>query len=91
MMNEFPVIDLQATGARIAELRKAKGLKVTDISDFMGFSEPQAVYKWQRGESLPSLDNFYALSKLLGVSMDNIIVSKCTEVVSLNSYLQRCS
>ena len=50
-----------------------KQLSVRDISCYMGFTEPQAVYKWQRGESLPTIDNLYALSKLFDTSMDNIV------------------
>ena len=70
---EYPTIDLKATGNRIKELRKARGLKVEDISHYMGFSEPQAVYKWQRGECLPSVDNLFALSRLLHTPIDSIL------------------
>lgn len=75
-------IDPVATGRRIQELRKAKGLRVTDISDYMGFFDPQAVYKWLRGESLPTLRNMHQLSQLLGTTIDDII--RCTEVVPEN-------
>lgn len=71
---QYPTINLAATGERIKALRKARGLKVTDLSEYMGFTEPQAVYKWQRGESLPSVDNLFALSRLLGTSMEDILV-----------------
>jgi len=47
--------------------------------DCMGFESQQAVYKWQRGESLPSVDNFYALSRLFGTTMDDILVGYDTE------------
>ena len=72
-MSIFPCIDPVATGARIKELRIEKQLTVRDISCYMGFEEPQAVYKWQRGEALPTIDNLYALSRLLNTSMDNIV------------------
>lgn len=70
---EYPVLDPKATGARIRELRKQKKLKVEDVSRFMGFKSNQAVYKWQRGDSLPTVDNLYALSKLFGTSVDDIL------------------
>ena len=70
---EFPVLDPKATGARIKELRKERHLKVEDISRFMGFETDQAVYKWQRGDSLPTLDNLYALSGLFGIPVDDIL------------------
>ena len=71
---EYPVIDVYATGKNIERLRKEKGLSVRDISSFMGFVEPQAVYKWQQGKALPSLDNMFALSVLFQVSMEEILV-----------------
>ncbi len=68
-------IDPVATGARIRELRKARGLKVTDISTWMGFESPQAVYKWQRGDSLPDLENMARLMKLFRINnIDEIMV-----------------
>ena len=55
----FPIIDLPATGANIRRLREAKGLSIRDLQRFFGFEEPQAIYKWQRGQSLPTVDNLY--------------------------------
>ena len=73
-MNMFPVIDPVATGNNILQLRKKCGLTVKDLQEYFGFTEPQAIYKWQKGKTLPSVDNLYALSVLLKVSMDQIIV-----------------
>ncbi len=75
-MKRFPVIDLAATGENIIRLRQARGLTVRDIQAYFGFEEPQAIYKWQRGKSLPTVDNLYALSDLLEVPMNDILVSK---------------
>ena len=71
----FPVIDPVATGKNIVRLRKERGLSVRDLQSYFGFGEPQAIYKWQWGQSLPSVDNLYALGALLDVSMDSILVS----------------
>ena len=71
----FPVIDPVATGENIVRLRKDRGLTVRDLQAFFGFEEPQAIYKWQRGKSLPTVDNLYALSALLDVPMDEILVT----------------
>lgn len=70
---DYPVLDARATGARIKELRVQKHLKVEDISRFMGFESSQAVYKWQRGDSLPTVDNLFALSRLFGTTVDEIL------------------
>ena len=70
---DFPVLDAKRTGERIKELRKERNLKVEDIAEFMGLESVQAVYKWQRGDSLPTVDNLYALGKLFETSIDNIL------------------
>ena len=73
--NQYPVIDPVATGENIVRLRQERGLSVRDLQAFFGFEEPQAIYKWQRGKSLPSVDNLYALGALLDVPLDEILVS----------------
>ena len=70
----YPVIDMRATGRNIQRLREAKGLSVKDLQEWFGFEEPRAVYKWQSGQSLPSVDNLFALGYLLDVPMENILV-----------------
>ena len=72
--NRYPVIDLVATGNNIKRLRLERGLTVRDLQSYFGFEEPQAIYKWQKGQSLPTVDNLYALGSLLGVSIDDILV-----------------
>ena len=67
-------IDMAATGRNIARLRESHGFSVADFQRFFGFSAPQAIYKWQKGLTLPSTDNLYALSDLLGVPMEDILV-----------------
>lgn len=67
-------IEQKATGNRIRELLKENGYTVKDIQKAMGFENPQAVYKWISGRSLPSLDNFLILSKILHTSIEDILV-----------------
>ncbi len=76
----FPVIDPAATGKNIMRLRLEQGLTVRDVQVFFGFEEPQAIYKWQSGKSLPTVDNLYALSALLDVRMDEILVAAKPEL-----------
>jgi len=49
------------------------GLSVKDLADIFGFATPQAVYKWQHGVAMPTLDNLVVLAAVFGVSMDEII------------------
>lgn len=71
----YPTIDVVATGKKINLIRKSRGIKVVDIADYMGFSNTNSIYKWLRGETMPSLDNIYALSILLDVTINDIIVA----------------
>lgn len=72
--NRYPVIDLVATGNNIKRLRLERGLTVRDLQSYFGFEEPQAIYKWQKGKCLPTVDNLYALSIILQTPMNEIIV-----------------
>lgn len=73
-MKHYPAIDPEATGRQIVRLRKERGLTVRDMQNWFGFDAPQAIYKWQKGQTLPSVDNLYALSILLEVPMNAILV-----------------
>ena len=75
----YPTIDLAATGAHIRQLRLEQGYSVQDLQAYLGFEHPQAIYHWQHGRNLPSVDNLYALSKLWGIPMDKIIVEQAAE------------
>ncbi len=74
-MFTIPVIDMVKTGQNIIILRKKAGLSVRDLQDTFGFGTPQAIYKWQQGLALPTIDNLVVLAALLGVGMDDIIVT----------------
>ena len=69
-----PTIDMTATGANIKALLKTKGLKVADVQNMCGFNTPQAIFKWMRGDAMPSIDNLVILAHLLGVTIDQIII-----------------
>ena len=73
-MGQIPSIDMAATGANIIRLRRIAGMSVQDLQNIFGFSTPQAIYKWQRGEAMPTLDNLVVLAAVFGVSMDDIII-----------------
>jgi transcriptional regulator with XRE-family HTH domain len=70
-----PVIDLKATGQNIKTLRMAAGISVRELQTILGFTNPQAIYKWQNGDSLPSVDNLVILAAVLGVTIDEILVT----------------
>ena len=75
---DFPTIDLTMTGANIVNLRKAAGLTVRDLQVAFGFNSPQAIYKWQNGTALPTIDNLIGLAAMLHVRIDDILVTDNT-------------
>ncbi len=83
-ISDIPAINMIATGQKITDLRKASGMTVRDLQDVFGFATPQAIYKWQHGTAMPTLDNLVALAAVLGVAMDDIIVttSECLYAIS---------
>ena len=70
-MFNIPTVNMKATGENIVKLRKDAGLSVRDIQNACGFGTPQAVYKWQQGLALPTVDNLLVLSC---VTIDEILV-----------------
>ena len=73
-MVNLPTIDMTGTGQNINRLRKQAGLSVKDLQDIFGFATPQAIYKWQKGAALPTIDNLVVLAAVLQVRLDDILV-----------------
>ena len=74
MSSGIPMFNMAATGANIKALIKANGLKVSDIQNKCGFNTPQSIFKWMRGDAIPSIDNLVILAYILNVTIDEIIV-----------------
>lgn len=70
----IPTIDMTRTGQNINTLRQLAGISVKDLQDVFGFATPQAIYKWQHGTALPTIDNLVVLANVLGVKIDDILV-----------------
>ena len=70
----IPTIDMIKTGQNISRLRKAAGISVKDLQEVFGFATPQAIYKWQHGTAMPTIDNLVILAAVLGVRIDDILV-----------------
>ena len=57
-----------------------KFTKEAEKMSLVSFPVIEAIYKWQSGKSLPTVDNLYALSALLDVRMDEILVAAKPEL-----------
>ena len=84
-MVNLPVIDMIRTGQNIGRLRKQAGLSVRDLQDIFGFATPQAIYKWQQGAALPTIDNLVVLAAVLQVRLDDILVTDIAAQVQISA------
>lgn len=66
----FPTINKKETGVNLRRIMDMRGVKPKDIQEYLGFGCVQSVYRWLDGVSMPTVDNLYALSKMLQVPME---------------------
>ncbi len=62
-------------GERIAEKRKAKGLKQDELAEMLGVSA-QAVSKWENDVSCPDIMTLPLLAEKLGCTVDELLTGK---------------
>jgi transcriptional regulator with XRE-family HTH domain len=70
----YPVIDLQKTGQNLKRLCQEKNVTPKDLQLILQLGSVSAVYNWFTGLRLPSVDNLLAISKLLQISMNEILI-----------------
>ena len=68
-----PTIDKAKTGQQIRLLMEKRGVTVRDVKNALSLACVQSVYHWLDGQSMPTIDNLYALSELLKVPMDMLV------------------
>ncbi len=84
-MVNLPTIDMIRMGQNIAKLRRQAELSVRDLQDIFGFATPQAIYKWQQGVALPTIDNLVVLAAVLQVRLDDILVTDTVAQVQISA------
>lgn len=72
---KYPMISNETVAHNLKHLRKASGLKLSDIMDFLGLERTATIYEWESGKYIPGIDNLYALSRLYNTTVDSIISS----------------
>ena len=75
-----PVLDLEATGAKIKTLMKQRGITPRQLQILLDFPYVQTVYNWYAGKNMPTIDNLGVLAQVLGVTMDDIVVTRMVTV-----------
>ena len=70
----YQPIDQVKTGIKIKMMLEKAGYDVKYIQEYLHLSCPQSIYRWFKGKILPSVDHLCALSKLLGIHMEDLLV-----------------
>lgn len=73
MRDIYPNIDIKLTGMKIERLLKESGHSIKELQEFLNLEGPQAIYRWLRGKTLPSIYNLYALAYFLDVKIDDLL------------------
>ena len=79
----IPTINMVQTGENIVRLRQQNDLSVKDLQDIFGFATPQAIYKWQRGTALPTIDNLIVLAAIFKVHIEDILATDAAMQMNL--------
>ena len=66
-------VNAAATGAKIKQTIKNKGMKVSALAEMLSVT-PQAMHKWFSGTALPSVNHLYILSGVLDCTIESLIV-----------------
>ena len=69
----FPLINKRETGVNLRRIMDMRGITPKDVQEYLGLGCVQSVYRWTDGVNMPTIDNLYALSKLLQVPIDAIV------------------
>lgn len=67
-------INMEKTGAHIKHIIRESGYSIHDIMEITGITSEQAIYKWYRGKSIPSIEVQIILCRLLGLKMTELII-----------------
>ena len=73
-LNDLFSLDNVPVGSIHAETIKCKGFKISDVQARCGFNTPQAIFKWMRGDAVPTIDNLIILADMFDVPIDKIII-----------------
>lgn len=73
-------LDMCMTGRVIKNMITMRGFSIREIQEKLYLSCPQPVYRWMNGQTMPSLDNLYMLSSILGVQMEDLLMPRNEEM-----------
>lgn len=76
------------TANRLQQLRKMNGYSQEVLAEKLGISR-QSISKWERAEASPEIDNLMALSKIYGLTLDELLDTSSDKVIVKNNNNQK--
>lgn len=77
----YQPIDQIKTGIKLKMMLSTAGYDVKYIQEYLHLSCPQSIYRWFKGKVLPSVEHLCALSRLLNVHMEELLVLQGKSVI----------
>lgn len=71
----YASLDATMTGKRIQHVISESKYSVKDFQTMLRLSCPQPIYRWMKGQTLPSIDNLYMMHRILGIHMEDMLVA----------------
>jgi len=88
-INGITIMDVKILGNRIANARKSQNMSQAQLAGLL-FISPQAVGKWERGESIPDFMTIHQLADIFAVGLDyfsdSTLVERGRELPKLTDY-----
>ena len=77
----FPTINLRETGINLRRIMDKREITPKDIKEYLNLGSIQTVYNWFNGLNMPTVDNLYAMSQFLQVSIDEMICGNRKSII----------
>ena len=81
----FPIIDKRETGINLRRIMDNQGITVKDVQKYLGLGSVQSIYHWLNGQSMPTIDNLYALSELFQIPIDLMVCGNREKIMANNN------
>lgn len=72
----YTSLDMVQTGKKLHYIFIKNGCTVKDIQFFLNLACPQSIYRWLKGQTLPSIDNLYRMAEIFQIHMEDMLVAK---------------
>lgn len=72
----YTSLDMVQTGKKLHYIFIKNGCTVKDIQCFLNLACPQSIYRWIKGQTLPSIDNLYRMAVIFQIHMEDMLVAK---------------